>query len=74
MLYALSQGIWDLENLPENAGAPASHNSGALVRVEGNGMFATIADSLDQPTSMEIIGGTAYAVTLTGTVLKVDGI
>ncbi len=29
---------------------------------------------LNQPTSLEIVGHTAFVVTLTGTVLRIDGI
>jgi len=70
-LYALSQGIWDLPNLPDNAGAPASHNTGTLLRVKKDGTFASIAEGLDQPTSVDFIRNTAYVVTLTGKVIKV---
>jgi hypothetical protein len=37
-------------------------------------MFTTIVDMLDRPTSMEIIGDTAYVVMLTGEVWKVDNL
>ena len=73
-LYALSQGIWDLPNDPANAGAPASHNSGTLLRVKKDGTFASIVDGLDQPTSVDFIGNTAYVITLTGKVIKVTNV
>ena len=70
-LYALSQGIWDLEPIPANEGAPASPNSGQLVRVGRSGSFTPVAGGLDRPTSLEFIRDTAYVVTLTGKVLKI---
>jgi hypothetical protein len=73
-LYALSQGIWDLPNDPANAGAPASHNSGTLLRVKKDGTFASIVTGLDQPTSVDFIGNTAYVITLTGKVIKVTNV
>ena len=70
-LYALSQG-------PAGAGAPpgspALPNTGALVKVNGDGTFTVITDRLDRPTSLEFIGNTAYVVTLTGEVWKIDGV
>jgi hypothetical protein len=41
-LYALSQGIWTLGNDPTKAGMPASPDTGRLLRVTGNGSFATV--------------------------------
>jgi sugar lactone lactonase YvrE len=70
-LYGMSQGIWDLPPIPDNAGAPASPNTGALVRVAGHG-FAQVAGGLDRPTSLEFIGDTAFVITLTGKVVRID--
>jgi len=36
--------------------------------------MTTVADGLDQPSSLEIIGNTAYVVTLGGDVVKIDDI
>ena len=47
-LYAVSQGLWTLPNIPENEGKPASHNSGKLVRVNGDGTFTTVVGPLDR--------------------------
>jgi hypothetical protein len=33
-----------------------------------------VVDGLDRPTSMEFIGDTAYVVSLSGDVLKINGI
>jgi sugar lactone lactonase YvrE len=69
-LYALSQGVWD--GVAE--GSPALPNTGALVRVNGDGTFTVIMDGLDRPTSLEFIGNTAYIVTLAGEIWKIDGV
>jgi hypothetical protein len=69
-LYALSHGIVDPNIDPSNA-VP---NTGALVKVNGDGTFAAIMDGLDRPTSLEFIGNTAYVVTLTGEIWKIDGV
>ena len=71
-LYALSQGIWDLPVTPENEGAPASPNTGRLVRVQDDGSFGPVVDGLDRPTSLEFVGRTAFVVTLTGKVMKIE--
>jgi hypothetical protein len=72
-LYALSQGVWDLPVTPENEGAPASPNTGRLLRVLHDGSFAPVVDGLDRPTSMEFAGRTAFVVTLTGKVMRIEG-
>jgi hypothetical protein len=69
-LYALSQGEWS----GEPAGSPALPNTGALGKVNGDGTFTIIVDGLDRPTSLEFIGDTAYVVTLTGDILRIDGV
>ncbi len=72
-LYALSQGVWDLPPTPENEGKPAAPDTGAILRLERNGALRTVVDGLDRPTSLEIVHGTAFVVTLTGKVLRIDG-
>jgi hypothetical protein len=69
-LYALLQGFWD----GPFEGAPAQPNSGALVKVNPDGTFTVVLDGLNQPTSFEFIGNTAYVVTLTGEVCWIDNI
>jgi sugar lactone lactonase YvrE len=69
-LFALSQGVWD----GPFEGTPALPNTGALMRVNPDGTFTEILDGLNQPTSVEIIKNTAYVVTLTGEVWKIDNI
>ena len=71
-LFALSQGFW--EGTSEDAGTPANPDTGSLVRVNSDGTFTTITDGLDRPTSLEIIGNTAFIVTLTGEIWSVDNI
>jgi sugar lactone lactonase YvrE len=73
-LYALSQGIWDLPPLPGNAGAPASADTGSLTRVDRHRRLTPVAGPLDRPTSVAFDNRSAFVVTLTGKVLKVDGI
>jgi hypothetical protein len=70
-LYALSQGIFPVDSPPAT---PALHDTGSLVKVNGETSFTVITDSLDQPTSLEFIGNTAYVVTLTGEIWKIDGV
>ena len=71
-LYALSQGIWDLPVIPENEGAPASPNTGRLLRVRKDGSFTSVVEHLDRPTSLEFIGKNAFVITLTGKVIRID--
>lgn len=71
LLYALSQG----PGVPgADPGSPAQRNSGKLVEVNGDGTFTVITDGLDLPTSLEFIGNTAYVVTLTGEIWKIDDV
>jgi hypothetical protein len=67
-LYALSHGTFD----PITDGAVP--NTGALVKVNGDDTFKVVMDGLNQPTSLEFIGNSAYVVTLTGEIWKIDGV
>lgn len=62
-LYALSQGEFPVGG---QAGDPALPNTGALLRVNPDGSMTPIAEGLDDPTSMMVIGRRAYVVTLNG--------
>ena len=78
-LFALSQGLWtcsdpDETDCPEEAGAPANPNTGALMRANPDGTFTTIESGLNLPSSFEIIGTTAYVVTLGGEVVKIEDV
>jgi hypothetical protein len=70
-LYALSNGIFPVGSPPAS---PALPNTGSLVKVNGDGTFTVITDGLDRPTSLEFIGNSAYVVTLTGEIWKIDGV
>jgi hypothetical protein len=69
-LFALAQGFWD----GPFEGTPAQPNTGTLVQADGSGGFTVRAAGLDRPTSLEIIGNTAYVVTLGGEVWRVENI
>ena len=71
MLYALSQGHFQEGN---EDGSPADPNTGALVEANSDGTFTVITDGLNQPTSLEFIGNTAYVVTLAGEIWMIDGV
>jgi hypothetical protein len=68
-LYTLSQGVFPPGG---EAGSPANPGTGALMRVGDDGSVTQVAGGLDRPTSMQVIGHTAYVVTLGGTVVSVD--
>lgn len=70
-LFALSQGDFP-EGNPE--GSPASPDTGALVAVNTDGGFTLVSAPLNQPTSLEIIGNTAYVISLGGDIWKIGGI
>jgi hypothetical protein len=70
-LYALSQGRFTPGN---EEGSPADPNTGSLCRAEADGELTPVVSGLDQPTSLEILGDTAYVVTLTGDVLVIRNI
>jgi hypothetical protein len=68
-LYALSNGI-PLPNA--QPGDPGQPNTGELVKANQDGTFTVITSGLDRPTSLDFIGTSAYVVTLTGQVWKID--
>jgi hypothetical protein len=69
-LFALSQGVFG----GGPPGSPAAPNTGSLVKVNGNGTFSVVVDGLDRPTSVEFIRNTAYVVTLTGEIWKIENV
>jgi hypothetical protein len=69
-LYVLAQGYW---NGPFE-GTPAEPNTGALLKVNRDGTVTVLVAGLNQPTSMEFIGNTAYVVSLAGEVWKIDNV
>jgi hypothetical protein len=73
-LYALSQGQWD--GVAE--GSPAIPDTGRLLNVDRHGELVPVVDGdghelvLDRPTSLEVIGDTAYVVGLSGTIVQIE--
>jgi hypothetical protein len=68
-LYVLSQGVFPDTGNPAD---PALPNTGAILRVNDDGTFSLVIDRLNRPTSFELIGTTAYVVTLGGEVWKIE--
>jgi hypothetical protein len=68
-LYALSQGEFPVGAPPA---APAIPNTGSLVKADSDGTFTVVTAGLNQPTSLELIGHTAYVVTMPGEVWRID--
>jgi hypothetical protein len=75
-LYGLAQGQWD----GVGEGSRAVPNTGRLVVVGRNGELTPVVDGrgqelvLDRPTSVEFVGNTAYVVSVTGDVYRVEGL
>jgi hypothetical protein len=69
-LYALSHGEWN----GQFEGSPALPNTGALARVNEDGTFTILVDHLNQPTSLEFIGNTAYVTLLSGSILRIENL
>jgi hypothetical protein len=69
-LFALSQGSFG----GGPPGSPAAPNTGSLVKVNANGTFSGVGDTLDRPTSVEFIQNTAYVITLTGEIWKIENV
>ena len=68
-LFTLSQGEFT-PGLP--AGASAEPGTGALMLVD-DGVATTVVAPLDRPTSIEVVGNTAWVVTH-GAVQRIDGL
>jgi len=70
-LYALAQG-----DFPVGAGdgSPAMPYTGSLVQVNEDGSFSEVIGGLNQPTSVEFIGNTAYVVSLAGEIYKIENV
>jgi hypothetical protein len=71
-LYALLQGEWNNGDDPTTAGMPASPDTGVLARIEWNGRLTPVVTGLNQPTSVEFIGDTAFVIGLDGVVTRID--
>jgi hypothetical protein len=70
-LYALSQGVFPVGGDPAS---PALPNTGSLLEVGADGSLTVVAAGLNQPTSVEFIGNTAYVVTLGGEIWKIENV
>lgn len=69
-LFGLAQGDFPPPPYPP-AGSPALPNTGSLVEADlDTGGFRVLADGLNLPSSLEMVGTTAYVVTLTGEVWR----
>jgi hypothetical protein len=68
-LYGLSQGVFPVGN-PD--GSPAMPNTGSLMLARADGTMSVVTTGLNQPTSLEFIGTTAFVVTLGGEVWRID--
>lgn len=72
-LYGLSQGQWD----GVEEGSRALPDTGRLLVVGRHGDLTPVVDCggqelvLDRPVSMEVVGDTAYVVSVTGSVYRV---
>ena len=53
---------------------PRCPTAAPLVRANRDGTFSVVIDRLNQPTSLEFIGKTAYVVTLGGEIWKIKGV
>jgi hypothetical protein len=73
-LYGLAQGDWPYEGQEGKEGFPAAPNTGHLMVARRDGQFRSVVSRLDRPTTFELIGGTAFVVTITGKVLRITGL
>jgi hypothetical protein len=73
-LYGLAQGDWPYEGQEGKEGFPAAPNTGSLMLADRHGQFRSVVSGLDRPTTFELIGQTAFVVTITGKVLRISGL
>ncbi len=73
-LYGLAQGNWPYEGQEGKEGFPAKPKTGHLMLANSHGQFKSVVSGLDRPTTFEIIGDTAFVVTITGKVLRISGL
>ena len=75
-LYGIAQGQWD----GVGEGSRALPHTGRLVVAGRHGELTPVVDNrgqelvLDRPTSLEFVGNTAYVVSVTGDVYRVEGL
>lgn len=70
-LYGLAQGDWPYDGQAGKEGFPAAPNTGELMVADRHGQFQGVVSGLDRPTTFEVIGKTAFVVTITGKVLRI---
>ena len=70
-LYGLAQGDWPYEGQEGKEGFPAAPNTGHLMVAQRSGQFRSVVSGLDRRTTFELIGRTAFVVTITGKVLRI---
>ena len=68
-MYAVAQGHFTPGH---EEGSPADPGTGSLLRAGPNGTMTVVTSGLDRPTSVEIVGTTAFVVTLTGQLWAID--
>jgi hypothetical protein len=73
-LYGLAQGDWPYEGQEGKEGFPAAPNTGHLMVADRHGQFQSVISGLDRPTTFEMLGETAYVITITGKVLQISGL
>lgn len=73
-LFGLAQGDWPYEGEEGKEGFPAAPNTGHLMVADRHGEFRSVVSGLDRPTTFELIGKTAFVVTITGKVLRITGL
>ncbi len=73
-LFGLAQGDWPYEGQEGKEGFPAAPNTGSLMLANRHGQFESVVAGLDRPTTFELIGETAFVVTITGKVLRISGL
>jgi hypothetical protein len=44
------------------------------MREYANGTFTVVLEGLDRPTSLDVIGNTAYVVNLAGEIVKIENV
>ena len=53
---------------------PALPGTGALLEINDDGSLTVVEAGLNQPTSVEFIGNTAYVITLGGEIWKIENV
>ena len=70
-MFGLAQGYFT-PGTPD--GSPANPDTGELLSIDANGGVSPIVEGLDRPTSLEILGDTAFVIGVAGTVVRIDNV